>query len=295
MASEQTKTTKSPLITVVVGTLNRPQLVSKLITELANISETTPLELIVIDQSDMKDFRILQEKFPRKKFFILEHFEKANTCKYLNFGWKIATAPIVLYLDDDVTISEKSISAHISAYKDGSILAVAGRVINDNEKISKDSKVGKILWFGASILKNFSYEHKTFVDFPYGCNMSYRKNILQGIGGFDEKLAPPIYAYNEIDLGFRISSKHKNSFIFLPDALVYHHQYKTGGTRDIFNKHDVYQSTQSNYGYFLGKNFSYLQNLIALIRRSIYQVMHEPKAIPMIISGLFYGKKLVKP
>ncbi|MCR4326893.1 MAG: hypothetical protein NUV52_04545, partial [Candidatus Roizmanbacteria bacterium] len=211
--------------------------------------------------------------------------------KYLNLGWQQASALIVLYLDDDVSISESAIKAHINAYERESTFGVAGRVINKNKKIkNEESRVGKIAWYGAGFIKNFSSEHQVFVDFPYGCNMSFRKKTLQEIGGFDEKLAPPIYAFNEIDLGYRVSKRWKNSLIFEPKALVQHFQSKEGGTRNNFNTQEVFRSNQFNYGYFLGKNFSMPENIVCAARRIMYQLACEPSALPYILKGFMYAK-----
>lgn len=293
MAILQEKTTEDPQITIVVGTLNRPHVAQQLVSQIDKITHTIPLELLVLDQSNRENYTILEDVFPKKAHFKLKYFEEANTCKYLNYGWAHAAAPIVLYLDDDVSISIDTILAHLSAYKEQSILGVAGRVINDNEIISTSNDVGKIHWYGAAISKNFSYEKQLYVDFPYGCNMSFRKKVLEEMGGFDENLAPPIYAYNEIDLGYRISKKYNNSIIFLPKALVHHHRFESGGTRNNFSEKELYESTQFNYGYFLGKNFSWLKNFISIGRRLIYQILNEPQAISSIIQGYIFAKKRI--
>lgn len=280
-----------PQITIVVGTLNRPQVVMQLVQQLIEESKKISLEIIVVDQSSTENITQLRDEFPQLNNFSLIHFDKPNTCKYLNYGWKNAKAPIVLYLDDDVTITEKTIQSHCIAYADSSIHAVAGRVINDNEKISPDERVGKVQWFGAQFSKNFTYEKRALVDFPYGCNMSYRKKTLEELNGFDEKLSPPIYSYNEVDLGYRISKKWNNSILFSPDALVYHHQYKRGGTRNDFEMKKVIECNNFNYGYFLSKNFNWMENIMCFLRRLPYQLTKEPAAIPAILKGFIYGKK----
>lgn len=286
------KTASDPQITVVIGTLNRPNVVISLIDQLVEESKKIQLEVIIIDQSTPDNYKELTKKFPKQINFELTHFDKPNTVKYLNYGWKQAKASIVLFLDDDVTLTEGVIKAHIEAYEDLSVKGVAGRVINDGEKILEDSSVGKISWFGAMFTKNFSYEKKAFVDFPYGCNMSFRKQTLKDLGGFDEKLSPPIYAFNEVDLGYRINKRWKNSILFSPRALVYHHQYKRGGTRNDFLDKDIFCSNQFNYGYFLGKNFSLFENIIYFLRRLPYQLIKEPKAILHILKGFIYGKRM---
>jgi GT2 family glycosyltransferase len=278
-------------ITIVIGTLNRPKIVLSLIKQLVEKSKKILFEVFVIDQSAPENYKELSDKFPKLSNFLLIHFDKPNTVKYLNYGWKNAKTPFVLYLDDDVTLTEDIIKSHIEAYKDSSINGVAGRVINDGEKISKGSMVGKIKWFGAEFTKNFTFQKKTFVDFPYGCNMSFRKNILKELNGFDENLYPPVYSFNEIDLGLRINKKWRNSIIFLPKALVYHHQYPRGGTRNDFEIKKVIESNNFNYGYFLGKNFNCFENIICFLRRLPYQLIKEPKAITQILKGFIYAKK----
>jgi len=281
-----------PHISIVIGTLNRPDVVLPLLKQLEQHAKKILMEVMVVDQSLPEQYQQLQKKIPKKAIFSLVHFNIPNTCQYLNLGLREAKAPIVLYLDDDVSISQDAIKAHIEAYQHKSIMGVAGRVINNGEIINRNEKrVGKILWYGAVFIKNFSYTKETYVDFPYGCNMSFRKTALEEIGGFDETLAPPIYAFNEVDVGYRIHKRWKNSLVFKPNALVNHHQSKQGGTRDNFSNRDIFYSNQFNYGYFLGKNFSWKQNMLCFIRRSIYQLMYEPNAIPAILKGFVYAKK----
>lgn len=275
-------------ISIVIGTLNRPLILKKLLSQLSSINDLQ-FEVLVFDQSNNSNYRKLKSSFPKHSNFHLYHLQIPNTCKYLNLGWQKAKAPIILYLDDDVEITENTISNHIKTYDNPKILGVAGRVINKVEKVLKVGKVGKVEAYGAIFNKSFSSLQKQYVDFPYGCNMSFRKSILKEIGGFDEKLSPPIYSFNEVDLGYRIIKKYPNSIIFEPLALVYHQQYKTGGTRTYSNK-EIYNSTSFNYGYFIGKNFSLWQNILFLLRRLPFQVIKEPKEIPNIVKGFIKGK-----
>lgn len=290
MANRKEKTTQLQ-ITVVIGTLNRPKIVYKLLNQLFEDQQHF-IEVFVFDQSHDEYYRQLLAIFPKKPHFTLFHLNKPNTCRYLNLGWQKASTPIVLYLDDDVDITEQTIQEHIYAYKNPKIHAVAGRVINENENIPKNSKVGKINWFGAEIIQNFSSDQQVYVDFPYGCNMSFRKTTLEEFHGFDENLSPPIYSYNEVDIGFRVSKKYPNSFLFAPKALVYHKRYSLGGTRN-FDLEIVHASNWYNYGYFLAKNFSLLENIICFLRRLPYQLVKEPENIKHIKEGYMSYKKFL--
>lgn len=290
MANREKGSTIHPLITVVIGTLNRPTVVLSLIRQLEEVAGKSPLEVMVIDQSLPDNHKQLASFFPQKSNFKLIHFDKPNTCKYLNYGWRHAESPLVLYLDDDVTITETTIQAHVNTYATTSVMGVSGRVINDGEQTATDKRVGHVLWYGAEFAKNFSYDKSVYVDYPYGCNMSFRRSVLEKIGGFDELLAPPIYAFNEVDLGVRISRQWKNSLIFSPEALVYHHQYKRGGTRNDFDQKKIVDGNNFNYGYFLGKNYSIVENVICFLRRFPFQAIKNRDAIPAIMQGFISSR-----
>lgn len=287
MAKVQTKT--DPRITIVIGTYNRPETLQKLLSQLVEKSIKVPLEVLVFDQSSLENYKNNVIHFPKRDNFHLHRMEKPNTCKYLNLGWQKAKTNIVLYLDDDVTITDRTMEAHLAAYENSEIHGVAGRVINDGEEISKKSLVGRILFFGAEITKNFTYEKKTYAEFPYGCNMSFRKSSLENLGGFDEGLQPPIYAYNEVDMGLRVSREWENSIVFEPEALVHHHQFKKGGTRS-FEREKIEKTNDFNYGYFLGKNFNIVQNIVCFLRRLPFQLVKEPQKIPAILQGFWHAK-----
>ncbi len=291
MEAKSTKTAEEPEVTIIIGTLNRPHVALSLINQIVMNTGGISVEIILIDQSTEENFKTLESSLQNIPNAKLIHFRTANTPKYLNYGWKNAQAPIVLYLDDDTSITPETIKKHLQAFNNSDIHGVAGRVINDGERVTNNAPIGKITWYGAQFDANFSAQHEDFVDYPYGCNMSFRKNSLRELEGFDEKLMSPIYAYNEVDLGSRLNKKWPKGLIFQPRALVYHHRYQKGGTRNNFSPSEVYSSTQWNYGYYLGKNYSFFENFLCLSRRVIFQLTNEPGAIPHIIRGLVAGKK----
>ena len=288
MAKREAKTDAVQL-TVVIGTLNRPKIVSQLLKQLVNESRQLLFEVLVFDQSNSQNYRKLKNDFPSQTNFRLFHLDTPNTCHYLNLGWQKSQAPVVLYLDDDVILTSHTLSGHLKAYDNKQVKGVAGRVINQPETTEPGRGVGKISFFGALIVKRFFDQTKQWVDFPYGCNMSFRTDVLKELGGFDEKLKPPIYAYNEVDLGVRLNQRFPKSLIFEPKALVTHLRHFLGGTR-TYDQGAINKSSQHNYGYFLAKNYSWHQNLIALARRLAFQIIKEPFQIPAIFSGFLLGK-----
>ncbi|MBI3619756.1 glycosyltransferase [Candidatus Roizmanbacteria bacterium] len=253
---------KKPDLSIVVGTVNRPQILLNLLRQIIDYRQNLSVEILVFDQS-------------------------------VSNNQKKSRSDIVVYFDDDVVLTPTTLHAHYFAYSDRNAKAVAGRVINEKEKnsvIISSIPTGRINWYGAEFRKNFSSISASVVDFPYGCNMSFRKEVLKEVNGFDNALKGPIFAYNEIDVGIRINKKYPRSLRFVPEALVYHLQYETGGTRTYKNS-EIRLNVLFNYGYFLGKNYTLSQNFVCFLRRLPYQIFREPAALPHIFAGFFSAKK----
>ena len=253
---------------VVIATYNRPGLALNLVKQ---IREYHPkIEIIIVDQENSSKINPGDIKKYQIKYF---NHEKANSSLAKNRGVRETTGEIVIFFDDDVEITKTTIKEHLNAYKDKNVVGVAGRVINDGEKIPKNSAVetGKTNFFGLRFIQNFWSTKKQSVDFPYGCNMSYRRSAIIKAGMFDPKLSK---IFEEIDLGIRLSRK-AGKIIFIPEALVYHHKAASGGIRPD-EKKSKDQFVFKNYGYYLAKNVPFPFSLISLLVRTRTLLLKHP-------------------
>lgn len=275
---------KNNTLTVIIPTYNRYEKAVRLARKIRSFDGET--EIIIVNQGT-------KEELPTNGSFLVLYQKYPSLPKARNLGIKKARGKIIVFFDDDVEITKDTLPSHVKAYKDGLTIAVAGRVINRDEKLPQDLNIetGKTNKLASAFLYRFFSTRKQIVDFPYGCNMSFMKAALQEIGGFDENLKPPIYSFNEIDVGVRINKKWPDSLIFKPGTLVYHDRYPFGGTRS-YKEEDVSYSNNFNYGYFVAKNYAWTENAIFLLRRAPYQLTSEPKGIIPLIRGFLYGKKI---
>jgi len=194
-------------VSIVIPTYKRPGLAESLKKKI--LGYEPDVEVVIIDQSDS---------------------ETPNTAAAKNLGLRQSSGEIIIFFDDDVEITTDTIRSHLLEYEDQSVVGVAGRVINDGEEIATDNlPVGKVDSFLTRFDKNFTSTKKQTVSFVYGCNMSFKKNVLLSVMGFDEKLPPPLSAFEEIDLSFKVAKL--GIITFSPMALVYHHRAISGGTR----------------------------------------------------------------
>ena len=249
-------------VSVVIVTYFRPKLVDKLTSQIKKYNPDS--EIVVIDQSN----------------------KKPNLCAGRNEGLKKASREIVIYFDDDVEITKDTINFHIREYQDPKVVGVAGRVINDGEVVPKETEVvvGRANKLLTKFDKNFWSTKRQFVQYPYGCNMSFLKSVLIKAGGFDEKIPSPATAFDEIDMALRIEKL--GEILFSPKAIVYHHRALSGGTRENNNlrKKQYYQS----YGRLIRKHVGFPLSVISLIILKLRIIKEAPETLFSFLKGYFF-------
>lgn len=265
---------------IIIATYNRPGLAVNLVKQIRKYHPE--IEIIIVDQENSSGINSPDIEKCRIKYFNLE---KANSSVAKNRGVMEATGDIVIFFDDDVEITKTTIKEHLNAYKDKNVVGVAGRVINDGEKIPENTAVetGKTNFFGLRFLQQFWSTKKQYVNFPYGCNMSYRRDAIIKAGMFDIKLSK---IFEEIDLGIRISRK-LGKIIFSPETLVYHHKASSGGIRQD-EKANKERLVFKNYGYYLAKNVIFPFSLISLLARTRTLLLKHPFALKDFYQSYFY-------
>ncbi len=261
---------------IVIPTYHRTSLALNLARSIRKLY--SGIEIIIVDQ---------ENNLPPKKNDLagIKYFnlKKANTSAAKNLGWQKSQGEVIIFFDDDVEITKQTIDEHIKAYQDSKTVATSGRVINDGQTVPKNTFIdtGKTNLLGTKFNYFFWSTKKQNVDFPYGCNMSFRRTILEKVKGFDEKF-PKIF--EEVDLGYRVKKYGKIKFI--PDALVYHHKAKTGGIRpeEKLNKEKL---IFKNYGRYLAKNIGFPLSFLSLLIRTITALKIDRKIVGDLWRGYF--------
>jgi len=272
---EQNGSSNQSKASVVIVTYNRPGEVVKAVKSIRKFNDD--IQIVVIDQestahlsdSDIESLKIEYYNLP-----------KANISAARNSGIEKASGDIIIFIDDDLELAEGAIDAHVHAYTDG-IAGTAGRVLVDGEEVPENTDVitGKTNSFGTNFIIKFWSTKKQYVDFPYGCNMSFRKSTLKEVGSFDPRFDR---MFDEIDLGVRIKKAGKK-ILFVPEALGYHHKAKEGGAREtVDTKINIFYD---NYGYYIAKNVNPILSLLALGKRTVSAFKEKPAATFFFIKG----------
>ena len=145
---------------------------------------------------------------------------RASAC---NAGLRVAVAPVVLFLDDDMEASEQLLDAHLAAHGQASHVGVVGAV-----PIRTDARSPTVTRFIASRfnghLANLAAPNYEFGlrDF-YSGNFSVARRTMMDIGGYDEAFT--VYGNEDLDLSLRLRAAGV-SLVFRSDAVAYQHYEK---------------------------------------------------------------------
>jgi glycosyltransferase involved in cell wall biosynthesis len=181
-------------------------------------------ELIVVEQVDDEIRRQnAAESINQLRFLCLE---KPSMVRARNAAIQSARGRIVLFVDDDVVPSASLLDAHANAYADPSVGGVAGRILGPTDTDESATDAPAADWMDT----NFNMRCRTVVETARGCNMSFRRDLLLKIGGFDPGFRPPFSFREDSDVSFRIREAGYR-LIFEPAACLRHLEAKSGGSR----------------------------------------------------------------
>ncbi|MGB9707075.1 MAG: glycosyltransferase [Microgenomates group bacterium] len=240
-----------PMVSVIIPTYNRDEPLRRTLESLFTQDDSN-FEIIVVDQSD--------KKFPEKERFLKKYRRQIrlfsglspNVAAARNFGVKKAKGEILLFLDDDVECQPGLISAHRANYQNKKIGAVVGRIITVGQKEEPERRnVGRITPWGYHT-GGFSSKIKQEIFDAITCNASWRREVFEKIGGFDENFSGPIR--EDSDLAIR-TRERGYKIIFEPKAELVHLRAETGGFRKSEGRLKWY------YGFFKSETYFCLKHI----------------------------------
>jgi GT2 family glycosyltransferase len=273
-------------VSVVIATYNREDVLCETIEQFKrqNYDDYT---VHIVDHTIKHDTSTQNylDSLPRQ--FRHYNLSEGGLCTARNFGLEQSDSDIIVYVDDDVNVERDFLSNHVHEYENPKVGAVAGQVLTPRhpEPINKPP-IGKITWYGRSISRLHSSQ-PGYVKEGRGCNMSFRTEVLNTVGGFDTNLE----FRDESDIFSQI--KKKGYLIrFSPDAGLYHKENEMGGT--IFSEQaspsEIIQVSKNKHYYHL-KNKPLITFPLAVLTSILYQFKTREKIhkIPYDISLIFKG------
>jgi len=253
---------------VLIPTYNRRNDLEECVKSLLSMN-FKPYEIIVVDSHSTDGTEELQEIYTMRYVRI----EQRNRQTARNVGVSKAEGDVIAFLDDDVVVSQNWLKNLLKPYKDPNVGGVGGRTIPYGQPPSfcvkiRLSGVGKVHNDGL-VLSNFDTPlHQPLeVDCLPGCNMSFKKDALASVNGFDENFEGNCFR-DDTDLCLRIR-KLGYRLIFQPKSIVWH---KRKGRK--IDEHWIYWYVRNN-------TYFYLKNIFPAKKRYLpmffFRQMFPPK------------------
>lgn len=244
-------------------------------------------ELIVVDQTKNHTSEVssyLQRQIETVSFFKYVYEDVANLPNARNVGLSHASGDIILFLDDDVLLHESFFDNLMLTYQQhpevSSVVGSAVLKTEDGKNILLDSesnaklvlrKFLTLMFCGkkASVISRFGlmfsnreHANASYAESGRGCIMSFTRNVLSDIGGFDANYEGNALR-EESDVFVRLKKKGDKVF-FNPAVALDHIMANNGGCR-VEKKEAYWQTFFNNQVYFYRKNFGFSNWYIKLI------------------------------
>lgn len=205
-------TENSLKISVLIPCYNQAAYIEQVVN--AILTQTTlPDEIIVVDDASLDNSVSILKGLPVK---IIRHTTNQGLSQARNSAINASTGDILIFIDGDAIASPGLIEVLLSGYqnsKDPNIGGVGGRGVETQLNSVYDR------WRAYHASQDFGPIALDDVPFLYGLCMSYTRNVIDEVGGFD-----PFFSQTcgeDVDIGIRI---HKAGYRlrYLPEAVVYH-------------------------------------------------------------------------
>lgn len=224
-----------PRISLIICTYNREKFLGHALQSLTQQSlAPKDFEILIINNNSTDSTpEISQDFMAANPQLNVRYFVESNQgLSYArNRGIKEAMAPIITYIDDDAEAEADFLEKVLSYFeKRPQTAGIGGRILPKYEG-SPPPWMNKYLYgfvtkvdFGDQV---FTYTGKSY---PAGCNMTYRKDLLEQVGGFNENLK---WRADDKYIFFAIKEVSDQVFHY-PEAVVQHNI-------------DAYRTTDENF------------------------------------------------
>jgi len=226
-------------ISIVIVSYNSAFFLRNCLSSLREASPGLNKEVIVVDNASSDDSQeIIQREFP--EVILIANKENVGFARANNIGWKYSHGRYVLFLNPDTVLKAAALQRMFSfmeshpeagalgprlVYPDGSLQFSCRRFYNVRTIIFRRTFLGKIFpdsrTLKSHLMADWAHDSVQVVDWVLAAAFFVRREILEKIGGFDEKYK--LY-FEDVDLCCRIKNYGYKIYYYPEAEIVHHHQ-----------------------------------------------------------------------
>jgi GT2 family glycosyltransferase len=212
---------------VIIATHLRPESLRRLVASLAPQFRSIARELLIAENGSARPVTLDDTGMPILRI----HDRRDGKCRVQNLALKQARGEILVFLDDDLVVTDRYLDAieeFFAMYPE--FAAMNGRILPAEDPTAKAGAMAPYLDLPISD----HGEQVCEVTGVLGANMAFRASALKQVGPFDERLGPGACGHEEET---EISARLKRAGFkigYAPKALVYHDVDAARADRDRF-------------------------------------------------------------
>lgn len=213
-----------PKVSIIIPTYGRPKSLKRLLNKLEE-QTFKDFEVVVVVDGDKEAFGLLSGIKDKKSYPIKLKFIANSGCNIArNKGVEIVGGEIIVFTDDDCIPDDNWLENGIKYFEKPEVVGVEGLIYSER-KGNATHRTPQILERAGPVRGRTA-------------NMFYRKNILERVGGFDERFMIMIsrgkIGYRgDTDLAWRVEKY--GDIPFAKDARVFHPVDKTTLMKELKN------------------------------------------------------------
>ncbi len=203
-----------PSASIIIPTYMRRKHLTNLLSSLTRQTGSLAFEVIVVQDGPIEDLSSLEIEFSDINVKVFSLPEKRGRASARNLGIAHSHGEILIFLDDDMTVNEGFVQAHLSAHKDNRTVAI-GNVVAPPEYATHP--------LARYIERQGAKKLKRLEDLPPKCfrtgNASVGRALVEEAGLFDESLK---HYGEDMDMAVKLFNCGAR-FVFVQHAISYHH------------------------------------------------------------------------
>ncbi len=220
-----------PSLTVAICTKDRPDNVARCLNSLLRLQlPDVFFEIVVIDNAPSDDRTQTLVSTLSTVRYVQEPKPGLNFAR--NRALKEASTELLAFLDDDVVVDRQWLKGLMTAWAENPDAAACTGLVLPYElkteaQILFERRGGfgrgfEKIRYGQVLPNNPLYPCGAGI-FGAGCNMTFRRDVLLKLGGFDDALdtGAPLPGGGDLDMFYRVI-RSGNAFVYEPQYLVYH-------------------------------------------------------------------------
>lgn len=200
-----------PGVTVVIPTKDRPRLLARCLSALAEQS-LPPSKVVVVDDGSSNSLQPVIDRFtPTLPVQLIVHRVSTGPATARNQGWRAAETDYVAFTDDDCRPDPRWLERLREQ-------ASPDRIAVGQTKVDPDDGPLTSVFDRTFVARGLNWGYST-------CNVLYPRDLIEAVGGFDEEFPKP-WA-EDTDLAYRAMAQGAAA-VYVPEGVVFHAVHRQG-------------------------------------------------------------------